>query len=430
MDAVRPRSIENEKLSASLTMLTPRSLPQLVPKERRQLAYFQAQAAPQLGGYLEGQIWSQLVLQLAVSEAPIRHTVQALTLLHESLVLMGNTAATVCDSTAALEIVHHYSTAIGCLRSHLHNEGWAKIEITLVACILCIGFEWLRGRADAAAVHLQAGLKILDQWQSKVKTDPDKRTVRGFRAKLIEDTIAPHFGRLALQAGTLYNFDVAWPQLPHYRKRVGNFTDLPFARDSLVELLGQMHMVQETRDILRGKGSASDLAYQKYRALLDQWKRNLDAVVAEQRSTTTTEPWPSKDMLELFYLMACVMLDNVHTTGVVIITCRENHKVAFRRMVRLAGNILNYNPVYFTADVGVVPMLYFIIITSTEPEVQQQADQLLEKHCAYEGHWNSSNALEDARRKVRMREWGNNPNHLASGWLSARGNRYWLSNEI
>lgn len=192
--------------SAPLTLLAPRLLPDTCGPDLRGLKYFQLVVAGQVGGYLEDGFWSRVVMQLAYLSSPVRQITIALALLHEGLAGTGtggpaNHFGTVPEATS----VQTYRCAVQQLRSHLKTEGWARLEVTLVACILCVGFEWLRGHAEGALTHLRAGLQIIDEWQ--------KSRIEGKicspSEQIIEDSLLPFFARLALQAATLYSVEVS-----------------------------------------------------------------------------------------------------------------------------------------------------------------------------------------------------------------------------
>lgn len=371
----------------------------------RQLDYFQAVTARQLGGYLQDSLWSRLVLQLATSSEPIRHITVALGLLHENLAGtkgMNSSPAWHLNSVSIVgtEPVEPYCTAVQHLRDHLRSEGWAKLEVTLIACILCIGFEWLRGYADGALAHLRSGLQLIKHWHDNDRAVPGSSRSSSPGGRLIEENIVPFFGRLALQASTLCRLELPWPDMPEQRAKIGPFSSIEHARDSLFQLTGEIHVDAQTNSLLKQQTPAADKEHLKREALFRNWKHQFDTlVVREQYTDADAASSPSPHMVEMIYFASLILFANVRERDGVI----KEHRDEFRRMLHLATVILNSNPMYFTIDFGVVSSLYFVAINCREEAVRERAEELLEQHQAHEGFWNSRDALRSAKLHRGMR---------------------------
>jgi len=156
--------------------------------ERRGYNYFLTNTAPELSGYFSAGFWEGLILQAAHQEPALRHAVIAIGSLHETFAHKKLNYSVNHGGFA----VEQYAKAIKHLRRSLASGSQAPVT-ALMSCILFVCFDSVLGRFSSAMVHLQSGLRII-------------RDVR-FRATcsaadefLIENTIAPLFMRLSLQA--------------------------------------------------------------------------------------------------------------------------------------------------------------------------------------------------------------------------------------
>ena len=114
-----------------------------------------------LSNHFDNGFWSRTVLQMARLEPCIRHALVALGYLtktesgtlknaHERLKQQDRTLNT------------YYSKAVGSLVERL-AEPSCTIEIGLVACLLFVCIEFIRGNFLPAFTHINSGLRILSE---------------------------------------------------------------------------------------------------------------------------------------------------------------------------------------------------------------------------------------------------------------------------
>ncbi|KAG9244158.1 hypothetical protein BJ878DRAFT_567806 [Calycina marina] len=157
-------------------------------EEKRSFSYFIQNTVPELSGYFETGFWESLIVQASTSEPSLRHALIAIGSLHEDFVAQRQMYQTKEESLA----VAQYAKAIRYLRKSLALERTTPLT-ALLACILFVCFDSLRGNFSAAVLHLQSGLRI-------IKDARICATCSSADEKIIEQTISPLFIRISLQA--------------------------------------------------------------------------------------------------------------------------------------------------------------------------------------------------------------------------------------
>lgn len=98
--------------------------------EQRSFYFFRLKTAPQLSGFLQGDVWEGLILQAALREPAIRHAVLALGSMHAKF---KQSNAYGWTDTFAL---NNYSQAINMLVKSRSQQGQPAIDVCLICSIL------------------------------------------------------------------------------------------------------------------------------------------------------------------------------------------------------------------------------------------------------------------------------------------------------
>lgn len=119
--------------------------------ERRSFYFFRQKTAPQLSGFLGGEVLERLILQAALHEPSIRHAILALGSLHAKFEqdngLMMQSHTNGWTDNFALK---NYSQAINMLVKSLSQEGQPAIDVCLICSILFACLEVSRSRKQAS----------------------------------------------------------------------------------------------------------------------------------------------------------------------------------------------------------------------------------------------------------------------------------------
>jgi hypothetical protein len=118
--------------------------------EKRGLQFFIRNTAEELSGYFDKGFWEYLLPQALSAEPALRHGVVAIGSLHEDF---KNRKLTYSSESTGLA-TDQYAKAIGQLRRSL-STGKQNSVTALMACILFICFDSIRGHFSAAMIHLQ-----------------------------------------------------------------------------------------------------------------------------------------------------------------------------------------------------------------------------------------------------------------------------------
>ncbi|KAL8303270.1 hypothetical protein RB597_005146 [Gaeumannomyces tritici] len=199
---------------------TPGVLPGVPQAGRRSLSFFHERTVRELNGYFEDGFWKTVVMQIAQREEPVRAMVVALGSLHESFNVTSPNL--IADDSGGLSRVkalelradREYTRAVSLLNTHLARSGWAGLEVTLTTALLCIYFEYLRGRYTGGYAHMRSSLVILSQWhEGSVPSMSRGTSPWSPSGHLIRAQLWPLFTTLALQGCSFTNLGPV-PRLP------------------------------------------------------------------------------------------------------------------------------------------------------------------------------------------------------------------------
>lgn len=135
------------------------------PAESRALEFFFRKSAAHLAGYFNASFWTRTVLQLSLTEPPIRQAIAAIGFLYE---------VEVTSTTPGM--AHHLLSHRSDLALHLYNRairttidkfssGMDVVPLVIAASILFAALEFLRGNAAVAASHTRSGLNLVRSWR-------------------------------------------------------------------------------------------------------------------------------------------------------------------------------------------------------------------------------------------------------------------------
>lgn len=216
--------VPRKKRAVATVDRNPSFIPDIGMDELRAIDYFHVKTAPGLASYFDAEFWTRLVVQMSYVEPTIRHAIVALGSLHEQresgargakkmLPLMGHSldaeplgvsmplAKTRPPDENPLAITQ-YNKAITHLAIRLRSE--ASIEVALLACILFVCVEFLRGDSHPAVNHFKSGMGIA------MATITNQAASGNGMSQRIKEQILPFFNRIELLS-TLFGNEANWP---------------------------------------------------------------------------------------------------------------------------------------------------------------------------------------------------------------------------
>ncbi|KAK3700987.1 hypothetical protein LTR37_015693 [Vermiconidia calcicola] len=411
---VKPR----KKRSDCTLLKVPDSTVDIGPAEPRALGFFHQKTAPSLSSYFDADFWTRLVFQMSYAEPSIRHAMIALGTLHEqrehglkTVPLMSADVSPMSENGAGnLATGDHfaiaqYNKAITFLSKRMSSD--SAIEIALLACILFVCIEFLRGDPEPAVKHFKSGMTIALASLSKSNTPGAASSL-----ERIKEHMLPFFNRIELLS-TLFGNDASWNYPVELPEAVPDeFRNMREARDSIVHIANLT--IRFIRYMKFRKYNhlvfADDLAQQQ--ALLRQmevWSLTLDKMLLAD--TITDRDLDAAKTLRIHRLVAAMWLrkctipeecgcDQSMTEFETTVSLAEAiQSVAGTRDQRRAMNSST-----FLFDMEIVSPLYYVAGKCRHPVIRRRALAVLKKTQRREGLWDSNVAAAVAERVMHIEE--------------------------
>ena len=168
--------------------------------EEESLDWLRCRIVTKLPGSFISGFWTTLLLQASLSEPAVMHAVLALTSVHRGGILEDDNQM---NSDTRLETLQqfslqHYIKAIKGLQTLNSMKEKTTIRTALIACIVFVSIDFLRGHFTTALIHLQNGLKLLGETEAVCYRSGKVLLLRPGRES-IDDWIGEAFCRLYIQ---------------------------------------------------------------------------------------------------------------------------------------------------------------------------------------------------------------------------------------
>ena len=299
----------------------------------------------------------------------------------------------------------HYNEAITQLSKRMDSN--TSIEVALLACILFVGVEFLRGDSAPAVRHFKGGMNIA----IASLTNNGSRTAVA-TAENIKQHILPFFNRIELLSN-LFGDEPQWDypvELPHAVP--DDFTTMREARDSIVHLanlsvrfIKYMKWRKYERLVF-----PDDIARRE--ALLRQlkvWASTLDKMLLTDK--VTDRDLDAAKTLRIHQVIASIWLGR----SLVPEECANDASIPeFETAVSLAEKINSIagtredraapNSSSFLFDMEVVSPLYFVATKCRHPQIRRRAIAVLKSTWRREGLWDSDMAAAMAELVMEIEE--------------------------
>jgi hypothetical protein len=373
---------------------------------------FRCRVIPSISGHFGTAFWAHLVVPAMMTEPAITHAVVALTSAHKSS-FYGPRGWSADQERVTLS---QYTKAIRHLQPLLASCDNTSTTIVLIVCLLFTSLEYLRGRHQAAALHLHNGLKVLRNLYEDC-ADPSHGVliVKHTRFKrAINSVVFQSFAGLHVQAGLFGNHvpDVALVlQVTETETPYSIFVSEEEARDSLEKLLhgivliaGRMRIaIAETgecpRPLIEGQGLA--LAH------LATWRTTYEQTTSE-RKLDPAQKHLAYTLLLNYHTMATIMCKSMDTRSEGVY---EEHIDDFISIIQRSIELWKHysNPQnefsnILVVDMGWIPPLYYTALKCRISQIRLHAIRLLKSVPHKEGVWDSNLATIIANRVKQLEE--------------------------
>ncbi|KAF2727982.1 hypothetical protein EJ04DRAFT_581653 [Polyplosphaeria fusca] len=396
------RSSQDANKSQTTTDAVPRGL-KLLPganvKERYYFEWFKVRALKKIPGPFALPFWNNLVVQASLSEPAILHAVLSLSSVHKNNGFIHVDAGACVDNEEHF-MLQEYTKTIRELRPHLEKRARSSIHVALMACVLFVSLEFLRGKYTTAHMHLQNGLKVLET----------SFLVDGNDAAMdwMDDWVVATFPRLCVHSELFqqtYRHKMMYMPNLKESKAGGVFRSNSEAWQYLQQLLWRaLHLSQ--RYELRPGGSIPAEALREQHELgqaTERWTK----IFETSRSSLENNSYGERicHLLQVYQPMLAVMVATCLRTNETVF---DSHAPQFITVVQHSiemwrtgeGSAQSAGIVDMSrsmVDMGWIQPLYYTALKCRIPRVRLHAIRLLESSSHREGTCDSRAAARVAR---------------------------------
>ncbi|KAM0281405.1 hypothetical protein ACHAQH_003527 [Verticillium albo-atrum] len=402
----------------------PRAAPLVLvlnPQEQEYFEWFKYRTSVKLPASYASGFWNTLIFQSSVQEPSVLNAVLALGSCGDAPQQHPSEGTSRSWTANERFTLQHYGEAMRHLKPHFSHRGKASTRVALIACFLFVSFELLRGHFEAARIHLDNGLRILEE--SRVLfPGVDGGICARACLESIDNWIVEIFLRIQLQIGIL-----RYTQVYPFQNLMSTKLELPSSAFRSAHEAWQylsphlseaMALTQQARSYVASKyGTPYQVtgmleAQARVRTGLEQWLPKYTEFYECLQEPMVAEQRRGYRIPFAFHTMTTIMAK----------TCLSRDESAFDNQtsdfVQLLDHLTSLRKLApemspFTApamdmsrsivDMGWIPPLYFTAVKCRVHRVRLQAVRLLESTFHREGLWDSRVAACIARKMTAFR---------------------------
>lgn len=395
----------------------------------RALEYFCVKTAPSLGMHFDADFWKRFVIPASMAEPALRHAMVAVGIFAERLEGRGVNKITLAHARAAttdslpqlapirsrgsadgdLLALSNYNKSIGLL-TNLVSSAAQTADVVLLACVLFVCVEFLRGDNEAAFRHFNGGMTIIMDLVSRKQSSTGPRPL----VDRVKSSILPAFNRLEMLSA-LFGNGASWPYPVALPDSVpAMFSSVSNARDSMVHLMNLSLRFVQTVQMLEYEPSAIPVsAYEEQAELLKYlqlWRSRFSDFQAKHAQSLVADDFYVANVLEIQRTVAYTWISTLMNAYQ---CAHDAHIPAYTAAIVLAEQIYGTGSMRiqhtrqtnaFLLDVEIVGPLYWMCVKCRHPAVRRRAIAVLRNMHRREGMWDSDIAAVVADRVVAVEE--------------------------
>ena len=386
------------------------------PIEKAYYEWFKHRTISKLPGSFISGFWLTLLLQTSVNEQTILHAILALSSIHKHHGSGPGTVQGYCVEGDEKFTLQQCVKATSSLQSRLAVKDRSAFSISLIACIIFVAADLLRGHFQTADLHLRHGLDVLRQMSLlfQFRTRAGQEVSRD----VSDDWICESLSRLHLQA-----LFCSYPTgAPHVSLRSALISP-----ETILSINDAWRMLDYTLyEILsltfkarRIDTSIAKCSIQQEKVLGDiqRWLLHFNIFQATQQGKASADEEKCYQLLRIYHTLAGIMArvslstsdeSSYDQSNPQFLTLLNQLVYLWRTTkhdLQLHG-ILPYHMDMSRSiiDVGWIFPLYFLAIKCRIHRIRTHAVGLLERTFHREGFWDSMIAAHVAKKVVQMEE--------------------------
>ncbi|KAH8724902.1 hypothetical protein GQ44DRAFT_707993 [Phaeosphaeriaceae sp. PMI808] len=352
--------------------------------------------------------WFRRVLPMCYEDPAVRHVLVALGAAHRFYLQTLSTAslagANIAMSQFEYAATHHYNKAIAELtnsKTVKQRTSW-NIQLKIViCCALFVSLEYILGRVDEAISHMQAGCRLLE--------DYDPSSAPPYAKQLMQEiaTVFLHFGVDAAALTRKYVIpDMTLYAIP--LKEIDNrpqpFLNLTEAANALWDLdVRMIHIEYSYKDGAGGASSFKSASHQmgKLVAPFERWVNKFELLLSSFTTFTGLPADIQREILLLIvrrYMWEVILADPEASDEEVTQLCK--------RLVDAAEKVYEAEESWlgrpiFTLDSDILPAVYLVPSFTEDRFLSQRVINLLRRSRRREGPWDSWKIADELELKLQ-----------------------------
>lgn len=404
--------------------------------------FYSVRTMLKIPGFFNSGFWDRIVLQFSSTEPAVFHATVALAAtqrsqeLHRSMRNTWDVRFLDCDSEMKKWdrfALMNYNKAISQLQGHFRSRNHQSVQIALTACILFTCIELMRGTYSAANIHIDHGIKVLQNLKRQ-RTDSDpslsNTVLRTPDLTTVDDHLLETLARMNIQS-VLFGYPSRFLHITgkHARKRQryeppNRFATLEEARQHLEVLLNDIINLTE-------ESHMSDLSPDRIASLLEQrneLQQGLDSWgKVYQKAIVTLQPnldvrrGMGLAILRVYYIMAKIMIGTAPSfDGPWSEMVYDKYHDLFFDMIDKVSDLVymrnlpvrydfdlkscRLGPLNFCADIGLIAPVYYTALKCRTPTLRREAVRLLIFAPHREVVWDGSAVAAAAKMVIELEE--------------------------
>jgi hypothetical protein len=380
------------------------------------LDFFSKKIGPKIAGFYDLEFWSATIPQLAYNEPAIRLAIQAVSSLHDEVEKQeGSTIAKVDPS-----ILKDYNNAIRYLVQGTTDR--LHINATVVALFVCL--EFLAGNEEAASIHINGGLKLIQDWRRRSKSSssssspgtsaPSTPRAGSSSENDLMDELSSTFNRLAVHSKVFGKRMLNLELLPD-NESDGNryhFETMNHARDEGFAILGDaIGFISRATPVSYSEEGVSEEYYRDQRHIAArtlEWRRGYKDFARREQMTLSQMQARAGNMIQCLiictYIWTCTCLSPYEEDY-------DKYTAEFQEVINLSKTIIDIpieflcnNVGRFQIDMGLIPALHLVGSRCRVASIRKEALTMLGAHHWREGLFDSFRSAQFIQVCMQLEE--------------------------
>jgi cholestenol delta-isomerase len=370
--------------------------------EKRYFQFFRQNTVASTNSLMDTRFWDRTVLQMCHVEPAVKHIVLALGSLHQLSETMHDTDVALRHQRYADQ---HYQRALSAAQRLMRSSAPEDIDRVLVACVIFMCFENVRGNHQASQIHAHSGRAIMAQHCERLR-QPSRRNDL--------DEIQQLFARLDISAMTVgveqarYHYDMDSFLATNPDLVPDAFVTVQGARAPLVDHVRWVTVfgMQVYEAVLQNTSALPVLELERLKIHdhLRRWATHFEQVVLRDAGASPTLVLT----LRIWHLLVAIQV-GAHFYG-----SELRHDVFVPDYERLVGNaeevvkMLAQRPDRnsFSFELGLTIPLFSTVQRCRDPRIRRRALKAMRAGPKQEGSWGHAGAARLVEQLMLFEEQG------------------------